>query len=144
MPVVDEVVLAGGRVLNGLLAGVYVAFLVAVMPALHGQSDDVFVKVMNRINVVIVNPAFLALFLGAPVLAAGIVWWHRNPVAIGALVAAVVAVLITALANIPLNDALASTGDRQAFETPWLVWHGIRTASAVAAFLLLCLPRAAS
>ncbi len=142
MPVVDDVVLAGARVLNGLLAGTYVAFLVAVMPALHDQPDDVFVKVMNRINVVIVNPAFLALFLGAPALAAATLWWHRNPVVVGGLVAAVAAVLITAFANIPLNDALASTGDRQAFETPWLVWHAIRTASATTAFLLLCLPRA--
>jgi uncharacterized membrane protein len=140
----DDVVLATGRVLNGLLAGTYVAFLVAVMPALHDQPDDVFVKVMNRINVVIVNPAFLALFLGAPALAAATLWWHRNPVVVGALVAAVAAVLITAFANIPLNDALASTGDRQAFETPWLVWHGIRTAAATAAFVLLCLPRATS
>jgi uncharacterized membrane protein len=138
---VDEAVLAGARVLNGLLAGTYVAFLVAVMPALHGQPDDVFVPVMNRINVVIVNPAFLALFLGAPALAAATLRWHRGPV-VGALVAAVVAVLITVAANVPLNDALAATGDRQAFETPWLVWHAIRTASATAAFVLLCLVRA--
>lgn len=136
----DDVVLGVGRVLNGLLAGVYVAFLVAVMPALHGVPDDVFVRVMNRINVVIVNPFFLAIFLGAPVVAAATVWWHRNPVAVGALVAAVAAVLITAAANVPLNDALAAHGDRGAFDTPWLVWHAIRTASALAAFVLLCLP----
>ena len=138
----DEAVLAGARVLNGLLAGTYLAFLVAVMPALHGQPDDVFVPVMNRINVVIVNPAFLALFLGAPALAAATLYWHRNPVVVGALVAAVVAVLLTVVANVPLNDALAADGDRQAFETPWLVWHSIRTVAATAAFVLLCLPRA--
>ena len=138
----DDVVLALGRVLNGLLAGTYVAFLVAVMPALHDQPDDVFVKVMNRINVVIVNPVFLLLFLGAPALAAATLFWHRNPVVVGALVAAVLAVLITVVANVPLNDALAATGDREAFETPWLVWHSIRTVVATAAFVLLCLPSA--
>lgn len=138
----DDVVLVVGRVLNGLLAGIYVGFLVAVMPALHGLPDDVFVRVMNRINVVIVNPFFLVLFLGAPVLAAASVWWHRSPVAVGALVAAVVAVLLTAFANIPLNDTLAATGDRGAFETPWLIWHALRTTSAVAAFALLCVQAA--
>jgi uncharacterized membrane protein len=64
----DDVILAGGQALNGLLAGIYLAFVVAVMPALHGLPDDTFRHVMNRINVVIVNPAFLT-FLGAPVLA---------------------------------------------------------------------------
>jgi uncharacterized membrane protein len=139
---VDEVVLAGGRVLNGLLAGIYVGFLVAVMPALHGQSADVFVRVMNRINVVILNPVFLVVFLGAPALAAALLWWHRNPVAVGALVAAAVALLITVIFNVPLNDALAASGDREAFENPWLVWHVVRTVSATTALVLLCLPGA--
>jgi len=35
----DEFVLLAGRIVTGLLAGVYAAFLVAVMPALHGQCD---------------------------------------------------------------------------------------------------------
>lgn len=138
----DDVLPASGRVLNGLLAGIYLAFLVAVMPALHGQPDDVYVRVMNRINVVIVNPVFLAIFLGAPALAAAILWWHRNPIAVGALAAAAVALLITVLANVPLNDALAATGNREAFETPWLIWHAIRTTSAIAALVLLSLPGA--
>ena len=56
---VDDVILAGGQVLNGLLAGIYLAFVVAVMPALHSLPDDIFVTVMNRISVVIVNPVFL-------------------------------------------------------------------------------------
>lgn len=47
----DDVLLAGTRALNGLLAGTYVAFLVAVMPALRGAPDDTFIEVMNRINV---------------------------------------------------------------------------------------------
>ena len=64
----DDVLLAGGQALNGLLAGVYLAFVVAVMPALHGLPDDTFVRVMNRINVVIVNPAFLTCSWARPSL----------------------------------------------------------------------------
>ena len=134
----DELVVVTGRVLTGLLAGIYLAFLVAVMPALHGQSDDVFVAVMNRINVVIVNPAFLFLFLGAPLVTAALLWWQRGPLVIAAVALAFVAVAITVGANVPLNDALAAGGSRQDFETPWLVWHALRTAVAIACFGLLC------
>ena len=134
----DEVVLLAGRIVTGLLAGVYVAFLVAVMPALHSQSDEVFAAVMNRISVVIVNPAFLSLFLGAPLLTAGLLWWHRGPLLIGAAVLAAAALVITIAANVPLNDALADGGTRHDFETPWLVWHALRTATAVSCFSLLC------
>ena len=134
----DEIVLQAGRIATGLLAGIYIAFLVAVMPALHGQSDEVFAAVMNRINVVIVNPAFLSLFLGAPLLTAAPLWWHRGPLVIAALAFAVAALTITFAANLPLNDALADGGSREDFETPWLFWHALRTAAAVACFGLLC------
>lgn len=133
----DESILFGARVLNGLLAGVYAAFLLAVMPALHGLPDDVFARVMNRINEVIVNPAFLLLFLGAPLLAGVVLVWHRGPLAIAALVCALAALVITFAANLPLNDALAAGGSRQAYETPWLVWHAVRTFAATGAFVLV-------
>ncbi|MFD2080823.1 Uncharacterized membrane protein [Actinopolymorpha cephalotaxi] len=136
-----ELVLAVGRVLTGLLAGVYLAFLLAVMPALHSQPDDVFVKVMNRINVVIVNPIFMVLFLGAPIVTAVLLRWHRDVLTVSAVVAAVLAVVVTVAANIPLNNALADGGARAAFETPWITWHVVRTVLACASFGLLVLPR---
>jgi uncharacterized membrane protein len=138
MVAMDDVTLLGARLAAGLLAGVYVAFLVAVMPALHGLDDAVFVSVMNRINEVIVNPAFVSLFLGAPLLAAATLWWERGPLAIGAAVLAGAALVITIAANLPLNAALADGGARQDFEVPWMVWHSVRTATAVGCFGLLC------
>ncbi|MFC4783970.1 anthrone oxygenase family protein [Nocardioides sp. MAHUQ-72] len=136
----DSVLLTGGRALNGLLAGTYVAFVVAVMPTLHGLSDETFVRVMNRINVVIVNPAFLTLLLGAPALAVVLAVARRDPVTVTAAVAAVIAMVITFAVNVPLNDALAEGGSRGAFEVPWVLWHDVRTAAAATAFVLLCLP----
>lgn len=135
----DELVLAFGRITSGLLAGTYAAFLLAVMPALHRQTDDVFVAVMNRINVAIVNPAFVTLFLGAPLLAAALLRWQRTPTAVAALVAALAALVITVAANLPLNKALADDGARGDFERPWVFWHAMRTIAATAAFTLLCL-----
>jgi len=135
-----EVLLTGGQAFNGLLAGIHVAFFVAVMPALHGLPDDTFVRVMNRINVVIVNPAFLTLFLGAPALAVILAALRRDPLTIAAAVAAVVAVVITIAVHVPLNDALAGGGTRDAFETPWTRWHYVRTSAATVAFALLRIP----
>lgn len=135
-----EIVLVGAQVLNGVLAGVYVAFLVAVMPALHDQPDEVFVRVMNRINVVIVNPAFLALFVGAPLTAMVALRWQSGPVGIVAAALAFAALMITIAANVPLNNALAGAGSRAAFEAPWLVWHAVRTAASLGAAVLLMLP----
>src|SRR4051794_1973382 len=137
----SDVLLATGRVLNGLLAGLYLAFAVAVMPALHGLDDDTFSRVMNRVNVVILNPVFLLVFLGAPAVAVALAVVRRDPLTVAAAVAALVALVVTVAANVPLNDALAAGGTRDAFETPWLVWHGVRTAAATGACVLLCLPQ---
>lgn len=134
----EEVVLLAARFLNGVIAGVYAAFLLAFMPALHSQPDAVFSAVMNRINVVIVNPVFLLFFLGAPVVAGLHLHWDHSLLGWIAAGTAVAAVVITFAANIPLNNALAAGGARSAFATPWLVWHAVRTAAAVAAFALLC------
>lgn len=136
----DDVLLTGGQTLNGLLAGIYVAFVVAVMPALHGLPDDTFLRVMNRINVVIVNPAFLTLFLGAPVLAVTLAAVRRDPLTIAAAVAAVSAVVITIAGNVPLNAGLADGRARDTYETPWVRWHYLRTGAATFAFALLCIP----
>jgi uncharacterized membrane protein len=139
-----ETVLVVSRMLAGLLAGVYLAFLLAVMPALHSQPDDIFVKVMNRINVVIVNPIFMVLFLGTPIVTAVLLRWNRDAVTVAAVVTAVLAVVVTVAVNIPLNNALANGGPRAAFETPWIAWHVVRTLLTCASLGLLALPRAAA
>ena len=113
----DEIVITAARTTNGLLAGIYFAFAVAIMPALHKLPDDVYVRVFNQINEVIVNPFFMIAFLGAPVTALLVLRWDHGPLAIAAAGAAVLALVITVVANIPLNNALAEGGTRAAFET---------------------------
>jgi uncharacterized membrane protein len=138
--VLHDVLLTAGRTLNGLLAGVYLAFVVAVLPALRCVPDDTFASVLNRINDAIVDPAFLTVFLGAPVLAVTLAATGRDPVAIAAAVAAVIALVITIAANAPLNDALVNGGGRESFDAPWARWHYIGTAMATVAIALLCIP----
>lgn len=136
----SEIVLLTARTLSGLLAGVFLAYTVSVMPALRAMDDKTFVTVMNRINVVIVNPVFLAVFLGAPVAALAVLLWVRNPWAVGGAVFAVASLVVTGVFNVPLNDRLAAGGAREAFENAWTVWNVVRTVTASAA--LVCLVRA--
>ncbi|MGJ9421201.1 DUF1772 domain-containing protein [Aeromicrobium sp. CF3.5] len=130
----QDIALVLARALSGLLAGLYVAFAVAVMPALHRLPDDVFVATMRRINEVIVNPAFMLLFLGAPLLAVVLLRWHHGPLGVVSAVAGVAAFVITVAVNVPLNDALAADGLRSPFEARWVAWHAMRTVACIVAF----------
>jgi uncharacterized membrane protein len=129
--------LLAGRAMSGLLAGLFFAYAVSVMPALRQVDDDTFVTVMNRINVVIVNPVFLTVFLGAPVVCAVLLVWERGAWAVAAAVLAVVTLVVTFAFNIPLNNALADGGARAAFEDPWVRWHVVRTVTSIACFACL-------
>ena len=131
----DDLVVGAASSLAGLLAGVHFAFLVAFMPALHDMDDDTFTRVMVRVCEVIVNPVFMAVFLGAPFLTALLLVWQRTPLTIVAAILGLLALVITFAVHLPLNDALADGGTRQAFETPWLTWHVIRTLTATASFV---------
>ncbi|MFF0491835.1 DUF1772 domain-containing protein [Nocardia sp. NPDC004068] len=127
---------------TGLLAGVYYAYGTSVMLALRQVDDRTFVEVMNRINVVIVNPLFMFSFLGSVVLTGvaaalhlrgdqrQVLWWVLVALALN-----VVSLFISIGGNIPLNNQLAdvSGGDfaalRQGFEMPWV---GLNIARALA------------
>ncbi|GAB2726723.1 hypothetical protein GCM10027089_58340 [Nocardia thraciensis] len=119
---------------TGLLAGVFYAYASSVMLALRQVDDRTFVDVMNKINNVIVNPAFMFSFLGSvvfTVVAAAlhlrtdqrmVLWWI-----LAALALNIVSFLITSAGNIPLNNQLAAVTDgddlaalRQQFEGPWV------------------------
>lgn len=151
---VPAVTLLAG-VLSALLAGPYLAFSLTVMPSLARLPDAVLVSVMSTVNRVIVRPAFVVLFLGAPVVAVAamvLALVAGAPVVLvlaGALLQ-VASIGITIGVNIPLNTALdhadpADAGDvvraREAFERPWVRAHGVRTAvTTLGAVALLAAP----
>lgn len=151
MTVVRESLLVLGVVAVGLMAGLYAAFALAVMPALRRVDDASFVSVMQRINVAIVNPLFLLVFfggLGFTVVAAvlyrdnAMLWW----IVAGAILYGLT--LITTIAfNIPLNNEIAAAGDperigdlhavREAFEGPWVRWNVVRAVLDTGALAVL-------
>ena len=62
-------VLLAAALTTGLQAGTYYTWASGVMPGLARTDDRTFVHAMQQMNIAIVNPVFLATFLGAPALA---------------------------------------------------------------------------
>lgn len=147
------IVLAG--LVAGLQAGTYFTWATGVMPGLARVDDRTFVSTMQEVNVAILNPVFLATFVGAPLLAGAAIFVAgpaARPWAIAATVLAVGTVVITAAGNVPLNDALAAAGPvdditdlaqvRADFESLWVKLNVARTftaAGAVAALVMTAL-----
>lgn len=151
---VRSLIYGGALTTTGLFAGLLFAFSVAVMPGLRHASDSAFVEAMQEVNRAILNPAFFVVFIGAPLLTAAALFLtpsgHRIWV-VAALGLHAASFVITAAANVPLNDALQQashgaaqlTSARQAFEHPWVAWNIARTITAVSALACLVAARIA-
>ncbi|MFI5935204.1 DUF1772 domain-containing protein [Actinoplanes sp. NPDC051494] len=139
--------LLAATITTGLMAGLFYAYSISVMPALRGAADAVFVEVMQRINRAIVNGWFLLCFLGALLigLAATILiaaGGDRRVLvpAVAGLFLYAVQVAITAGVSVPLNNALDAAGQpdpvavRTAFEGRWVRWNTARTWLCAASF----------
>lgn len=140
---------------TGLIAGLFYGYANSVMPALNRADDRTMIDVMQKINVVIINPVFMIGFLGTvgfSILAAllhlgreqrAVLVW----VGIG-LVLNVIAFAVTSGLNVPLNDQLAAAGDvgqiadlaavRADFEAVWVRCNIVRAVLHTLAFLALC------
>lgn len=108
---------------------------------------------MNAINVTVINPAFMLLFLGSGVaclaLVAGAAWRWSAGGAVLTLVAAALYLVgcigVTIVCNVPLNDRLAAvtigTPEAEAlwarYLREWTLWNSVRTAASAAAAMLL-------
>lgn len=148
---IRETALILGVVSTGLIAGLFAAFVYAVMPGLGQTDDKSFIASMQRINVVIVNPLFLLPFFGGLVFTTVAAVTYRDHRMFWWIVAAAVlygvGLLITMTLNIPLNNKLDAAGDpdrigdlravRDSFESSWVRWNIARAAVHTAAFAVL-------
>lgn len=139
----DEYVVLAGRIAAGLLAGVFLAFAVAIMPSLRGVDDHTFVDTMNRINNSIVNPVFVLVFLAAPALVVVAAVVDRSPIRAVAAALGVLTLLTSIAVNIPLNTKLAAGSFREDFEHAWVRWNAVRTVTGIGSFVCLLLSTAA-
>ena len=100
---------------SGLVAGVFFAFSTFVMAALGRLIPEQGIAAMNSINVTVLNPAFMLVFLGTAVVCVALVaasyfWWDQASgklILIASLIYIVGCVGVTIVFNVPLNDALA-------------------------------------
>jgi len=140
---VGVTVLIVAVVTSGLLAGLYYSYAVSVMPALGAFDDRTYIDVMNKINVVIVNPAFMLTFLGSVGFTALAAACYLKPdarpvliwIGIG-LALNIASLVITSAVNVPLNNKLATATAsttptdlaalRVQFESTWVRWNEIR------------------
>ena len=101
---------------SALIAGVFFAFSSFVMKALARVPSQEGIAAMQAINVVVLRPSFLGVFIGTTVMSAlvavlAIAGWGSPwaPLLLaGALFYIVGTFLVTAFGNVPLNDQLAA------------------------------------
>jgi uncharacterized membrane protein len=130
--------LLSAAVTTGLQAGTYYTWASGVMPELVRLDDRTFVHAMQQMSRAIVNPVFMASFLGAPLLAAAAAGVASSATARAWVLAgaglAVATVAITVAGNVPLNtmldraDLAGTTDARRRFEKSWV---RLNTARAV-------------
>lgn len=131
-----------------LAGGIFFVFSNTVMRALGKIPPAEGARAMQSINVVILNPWFLGLFLGTAVVAVAAAALHTGNNQVLTVIAAALYVFgcigVTGTRNVPLNDRLApmdaDTEDAQSFWgeylTRWTRWNHVRTAACVASSAL--------
>ncbi len=135
----------------GLITGLLFAFSNFVMRALADLPPDKGMFAMQRINKTIVNPIFLLLFLGTPLLclliAVQSVTRMGEPGSLSLLIGALAYLTgpfgITMRFNVPLNNLLAGADASKSdeiwpmYQKKWQRWNHIRTYIGVASVVFL-------
>jgi uncharacterized membrane protein len=149
--------LVGARLRAG---GRSFAFSTFVMKALARLPAAQGIAAMQSINVVAINPLFMAALFGtaagcAVLAVSSLLTWHK-PGAVyllaGSLLYLVGTILVTIVFNVPRNDALAAVDPASAegarlwagYVTSWTAWNHVRTVAALAAAASLTMALCAS
>ncbi|HWM94160.1 MAG TPA: anthrone oxygenase family protein [Thermoanaerobaculia bacterium] len=131
----------------GLIAGVFFAFSAFVMKAFARLTPTEGIGAMQSVNVAVLNPLFLGVFVGTAVacvlaVAASLFRWHEPGAVyllVGGLLYLIGTFLVTMVFNVPRNEALAKVapadGERlwANYLASWTAWNHVRTVAALAA-----------
>lgn len=150
-----DVLALSGALGSGLMAGFFFAFSVCVMNALERLPPAQGTAAMQTINVVVINPWFLTVFLGTTVLGvivaifAGIARHEAGAryLLIGGVTYVIGTFLVTMRLNVPLNSALAaatagsseSTALWARYLSVWTKWNHVRTLASLMSAAAFCL-----
>lgn len=137
----------------GLMAGVFFAFSSFVMNGLARLQPTQGIAAMQSINITVINPLFMAVFLGTAVACiflavSSLLRWHQpgaSYLLVGSLLYLIGTVGVTIVCNVPLNEALArvkpdSTEGASlwvSYLANWTAWNHVRTTAALAATAML-------
>ncbi|ANY08465.1 DUF1772 domain-containing protein [Pseudonocardia sp. HH130630-07] len=132
--------LRAATVAVGLMAGLFFAWDVSVMPGLANLDDGVFLAVLAECIRAIENAAFYGVVVAALVLTAVAAATHRGRarrLIVVALVLYLAALVVTGVVHMPLNqavlDAVAAgpgadpAAVRATVEQPWRTFNIVRT-----------------
>jgi uncharacterized membrane protein len=140
---------------SGLMAGVFFAFSSFVMKALARLSPAEGIAAMQSINVTVINPLFMAAFLGTTaaglvVVVAALFRWS-DPTSVyllaGGTLYLVGCFVVTGAFNVPRNNALAAAAPDDPeghrlwanYLSRWTAWNHVRTAASLVAAISLTL-----
>lgn len=143
---VIELIVLGAGVGCGLVAGIFLAFSSFVMKALARLPASQSVAAMQAINVTVINPFFLGLFLGSGLLALFAAILAPSPYTIMGTVSYLVGTVgVTMTGNVPLNNQLAAMNAMtpaahrawEQYHSRWTRLNHVRTVAALIACVLL-------
>lgn len=138
-----------------LVAGIFYAFSTFIMQALGRVPAPEGIRAMQMINIVIINPLFLGIFIGTALLlcglaiAAGLNFGQPGAMQVvaGAILYVIGCFAVTMVCNVPLNNALAAVDPGSAdgaavwarYLRDWVFWNHVRTAASLAGAIALVL-----
>lgn len=144
--------IAVAAVVSGMVGGVFFAFSTFVMRALATVPIGQGIAAMQRVNVTVINPLFLGVFLGGVPLLAATAYVARGAPSFAWVVASFVVYLVGAVGvtvafNVPRNGRLAAleAGSAEAaaywpvYVREWLAWNHVRCGASVVASALAML-----
>jgi uncharacterized membrane protein len=138
-----------------LIAGVFFAFSNFVMNALARIQPTQGIIAMQSINITVINPLFMTVFLGTGVsclfvVISSLLKWQKISITyslLGSSLYLIGTIGVTLVFNVPLNEALAKVDPHSVdgikfwttYLTDWTFWNHIRTGAAVAAAVSISL-----
>jgi uncharacterized membrane protein len=134
---------------SALIGGIFFAFSTFVMKALANLPAGQGIVAMKSINLTVLNPLFLSVFLGTALgcvilTVSSVLTWQKPGTAFliaGSALYLFGTVVVTAACNVPRNEALAtldpasaeSAGQWTQYVASWTAWNHVRTVAALAA-----------
>lgn len=134
---------------SGLVAGIFFAFSAFIMQALGKLPPEKGMAAMQSINVTILNPWFLPLFLGTAavcLLVAVLAFMEHPPSATtwlltGSALYILGSFILTMVFNVPRNNALDAVNPSSAeglrvwqdYLVSWTNWNHVRTVASLGA-----------